>query len=101
MRVQNSNIRKKNLARYFIIVKGLTQKETATLVDVSEKTMTIWSKKYKWQDAIIKKMKDESGLSGFMELFFVYVNLTDPLILKDIKRHWYNFLKTHEKEINM
>ncbi len=90
----------KNKARYLIIVKGFSQKEAAKVVGVSEKTMTAWAKKYNWQDAMLKVVKHKGGLNGFMEDFFIYVRSAAPALLEDIKKHWFGFLKNHEKEIN-
>lgn len=99
MKNTRSTTSQKNKARYLIIVKGFSQKEAANIVGVTEKTMTAWSKKYKWQDAMTKVVKQKGGLNGFMEGFFTYVRSAAPMLLTDIKKHWFGFLKSHEKEI--
>jgi len=86
-------------ARYLVIVKGYSKKEAAKIIGVSQKTMTAWSKKYKWNDEMTKDVKKEGGVSLFMEQFFIYVRSTSPEFQKVIKNLWYGFLKSHEKSI--
>jgi DNA-binding XRE family transcriptional regulator len=86
-------------ARYLVIIKGYSQKEVSKIVGVSEKTMSTWSKKYKWNDVITRDVKNLGGLNVFMELFFMYVNDTSPEQQKTVMNLWYGFLKSYEKQI--
>lgn len=90
---------KKLKARYLIIVKGYNQKEAAKIVGVSQKTMVIWVRKYKWNDEMTKNVNKEGGLNIFMELFFIYVRSVSSEHIKIITSLWNGFLKSHEKQI--
>lgn len=90
---------KKNRARYLIVVKGYSQKEAAQIVDVTEQTMVKWVEKYQWKDAMSKIIRQHSGLNGFMEVFFKYVQSAAPSLFNEIKKQWNGFLKAYEKDI--
>lgn len=86
-------------ARYLVIVKGFNQKEVSEIVGVSQKTLSQWAIKYKWNDEITKEIKNLGGLNVFMDLFFMYVQEISPEQQKDVKNLWYGFMKKYEKKI--
>jgi hypothetical protein len=96
-----SEITSKRLrARYLIVVKGFSQKETANIVGVSTKTMCKWVSLYKWDDQQTKEVRQAGGLLSFMRLFFEYVRSTTPEHLKPFATSWYLFLKHHERTLD-
>lgn len=99
-----SNQEKKQLkkkVKYLIMVKGLAQKEVAQIIGVSEKTITSWSKQGQWREDIRKNLKPENSIKDFISRFFQYLFLREPHIKELVKRHWYEFIKEEEKDIEI
>lgn len=48
--MDNSMEKKRKAAYVYIVNKGHTQKETARLLDVSERTLSLWAKKGGWKE---------------------------------------------------
>jgi len=83
-------------ARYLIVYKGFSQKETAEIIGVSEKTMSSWSKKYEWNRAQEKEAARKGGMKAIMEDFFVFLrNLNGPMS-KEVKKQWERFIQSIE-----
>jgi len=86
-------------ARHLLIVKGYSQKETAKIVECSEKTISTWVKLYKWKDEETKEVKKQGGLSVMMERFFTYIRSTSSEMVDPVKNLWIGFLKSEQKDI--
>lgn len=89
----------KKQAVYMFIVKGMRQNEIANILKVSEKTISLWSKKHKWNDRLTKDVNLEGGLQEVMKRFFDYVFTMKPDTVDSFKTMWYAFLKHEEKLI--
>jgi len=91
----------KKKAKYLIVMKGLTQKEVAQIIGVSEKTISTWSKAGRWREDIKKNLKPENSIKDFIAKFFLYLFLMEPGIKEIVKKHWYEFIKDEEKDIEI
>ncbi len=91
---------KKREAAHLFIVKGLSQKEIAKIIGVSEVTMIAWKRKYKWDDKVIGDLNIQGGVSALMNRFFDYVQSTKPVALGGFKNLWSGFLKFEENHFS-
>jgi len=92
-------LRKK--AKYLVVMKGLKQKEVARIIWVSEKTISSWSKEGQWKEDIKKNLKPENSIKDFIAKFFMYLFMKEPGITAVVKKHWYEFIKDEEKDIEI
>ena len=88
----------KSAARYLIVVKGYTQREVSNLLGISERSMSIWVKKYKWKKDIENEASKYGGLSEIMEGFIKYVKQRNPEISDEVKSLWVSYLKMLERK---
>lgn len=98
-KLDQKKLRKK--AKYLVVMKGIAQKEVAQIIGVSEKTITSWSKKGQWREDIKKNLKPENSIKDFIAKFFLYLFLKEPRIKETVKKHWYEFIKEEEKDIEI
>lgn len=96
---EQKKLRKK--AKYLVVMKGLRQKEVAQIIGISEKTMSGWAKEGQWKEDIKKNLKPENSIKDFIAKFFLYLFMREPDIKETVKKHWYEFIKEEEKEIEI
>lgn len=81
-------------AQELVINNNLTQKEVSKILNVSEKTMSHWAKKFKWNekksDRTERVITIKNSLSGFLN----YINDAAPDIHSKINELQKNYIKT-------
>ena len=76
------------IVAFDLVVKhGFQQKETAEILDISERTLSVWSKKYKWKDAINNGVKDENEFNEFIAIENFTLNFK-KYVLKNSYKHY-------------
>ena len=90
---------KKKQAVNMFIVKGLSQKEIARLLNLSETTLSKWAIKYDWKEGYSKKINRMGGVSALMKNFFEYVRQIKPEAVDSFKSLWTAFLQSEEKKL--
>jgi transcriptional regulator with XRE-family HTH domain len=88
-------LEKAQQAKKLYLEQRLTQKEIAAILDVSEKTMSEWKKKYKWDFAAKKTLVMDNGnlelrfITGFVEIkgFAEYLRERDPECFEKAVQH--------------
>lgn len=92
---------KKLEAKRLYIIKDLTAKAVGKVVDVSEKTMSAWVKKYKWREEkerLINMQLDKEKSDSTMRISMVhdfkdYLKETYPHLSNEIDKAVKNYLK--------
>jgi transposase len=91
---------KKFFANYLIIVKGYQQKEAGKILSVSEKTMSLWSKKYDWKKKRELQKDIKINEKSLIDGFFRYVEKFNMPLYKPLKFSWSDYLLRLELQID-
>ena len=94
-------LRCKVAARDLIVSKGITQKEVSKILGISERSLSIWVKKYKWKTDIDEAGNKYGALSVFITFFFEYIQWYHPDSISELKNMWNDYLKAYENNIKL
>lgn len=87
----------KSKARRMIIQEGRQQKEVAKTLNVSEKTICAWIKKYGWRNnADARLYQDKNPLLGYLK----FLETTYPATYTQIQKTFTHFLTMQQNETN-
>lgn len=89
----NGLITQKVKARHLIVEKGFTQKETAAILGISEKTMSHWARGNNWAKQKERKANSGIGMKIFFEDFHTYVKKVAPELPKQLDELWLRYLQ--------
>ena len=85
-------------ARYYVLIKGDSQKEAGIRVGVSEKSICVWAKAGKWNDKKFNGIKKVGGIETIMQDFFIVVLSKDPRLYKKVTELWNGYLQQVKDE---
>lgn len=89
----NGLITQKVKARHLIVEKEFTQKETAAILGVSQKTISKWARGGNWAKMKEKKASYGIGMKVFFEDFHTYVKKVAPELPKQLDELWLRYLQ--------
>ena len=78
-------------AKNLYVVRGLNAKEVSQATGITEKTIGVWVKKYKWKDAIEERSKVDEEKLVITDLRD-YLIKTNPTLCKEIEQSITNYL---------
>jgi hypothetical protein len=96
----NDLIQRKVRACHLVVIEGHSQKEASQKVGVTEKTISKWARKGKWNDQKFNGInKPAGGLETIMEDFFIVVKSKDHTLYKKVTELWSGYLQELKKNV--
>lgn len=87
-------------AHHMVVNLGYTQKEAASIVGTSEKTVSNWAIRFNWKKEAEKFIAEQNGALPSFEKFLSYLAINEPALRKKLSHVWQNFMKeTYKLEV--